>query len=77
MAVELPTKGRQVRVDGSLMTVRDADWAGDGTIELFVIDADGNPRRVMLSEHQLADSLVPANDRGGDAERAPLSAKLW
>ncbi len=57
------------------MTVRDADWAGDGTIELFVLDADGNPRRVLLSEQQLADGLVPANDRGGDPERA-LTA-LW
>jgi hypothetical protein len=36
MTIELPTKGRQVRVDGALVTVRDADWADDGIIELFV-----------------------------------------
>jgi hypothetical protein len=34
MAIELPDKGRQVRVDGSLATVRDADWADEDTIEL-------------------------------------------
>lgn len=75
MAIELPAKGRQVRVDGALVTVRDADWAGEGAIELFVLDADGHPRRILLSEEQLAAGLVPANDRGGDPERALTG--LW
>jgi hypothetical protein len=75
MMIELPTKGRQVRVDGALATVRDADWAGDGSIELLVIDAEGHPRRILLSEQQLATGLVPVNDRGGDPERALTG--LW
>jgi len=75
MVIELPTKGRQVRIDGALVTVRDADWAADGAVELFVLDADGDPRRILLSEQQLAAGLVPVNDRGGDPERA-LTA-LW
>ncbi|TQS21371.1 DUF3883 domain-containing protein [Microbispora sp. KK1-11] len=75
MTIELPAKGRQVRVDGALVTVRDADWAGDGAIELLVIDPEGNPRRVLLSEQQLVAGLVPANDRGGDPARA--LAGLW
>ena len=75
MAIELPTKGRQVRIDGSLVTVRDADWAGDGSIELLVLDADGHPRRILLSEQQLFAGLIPVNDRGGDPERALTG--LW
>ena len=75
MTIELPTKGRQVRVDGTLVTVRDADWAGDDTIELLVLDADGHPRRILLSEKQLVTGLVPVNDRGGDSERALTG--LW
>jgi len=75
MVIELPTKGRQIRVDGALVTVRDADWAGDGAIELFVLDAGGHPRRILLSEQQLAAGLVPVNDRGGDPERALTG--LW
>ncbi|MFI6496659.1 helicase-related protein [Nonomuraea typhae] len=75
MTSELPARGRQVRVDGALVTVRDADWAGDGSIELFVIDAGGKPQRLLLSEQQLIKGLVPSNDRGGHPERA-LTA-LW
>lgn len=75
MTIELPAKGRQVRVDGTLVTVRDADWAGDGSIELFVIDAKGQARRILLSEQQMAEGLVPVNDRGGDPERALTG--LW
>lgn len=75
MTIELPMKGRQVRVDSALVTVRDADWAGDGIIELLVIDSDGHPRRVLLSEQQLVAGLVPANDRGGDPARALTG--LW
>jgi superfamily II DNA or RNA helicase len=75
MTIELPTKGRQVRVDGALVTVRDADWAGDGAIELLVLNADGHPRRILLSEKQLVAGLVPVNDRGGDPERALTG--LW
>ncbi|WP_166784953.1 helicase-related protein [Cryobacterium sp. Hz7] len=75
MTFDLPEKGRQVRVDDSLVTVRDADWADQGVIELFVIDAQGNPGRVLLTEHQLASGLVPVNDRGGNPERALTG--LW
>ncbi|WP_432983240.1 helicase-related protein [Dactylosporangium sp. CA-233914] len=75
MTVELPAKGRQVRVDGDLVTVRDADWAGDGAIELLVLDGGGQPRRILLSEDQLTAGLVPVNDRGGQPERALTG--LW
>ncbi|MET8907583.1 helicase-related protein [Micromonospora sp. NPDC004551] len=75
MTIELPTKGRQVKIDGALVTVRDADWAGDGSIELFVLDAAGQPRRVLLSEQQLVAGLVPVNDRGGDPQKALTG--LW
>jgi superfamily II DNA or RNA helicase len=75
MAVELPEKGAQVRVDGALVTVRDADHAGDGIIELFVVDAAGAPQRILLTGDQLAKSLVPLNDRGGDPQRALTG--LW
>ncbi len=75
MAIELPAKGRQVRVDGTLKTVRDADWADGGAIEIFVLDAGGEPRRILLSEQRLASGLVPINDRDGDPARA-LTA-LW
>lgn len=75
MAVALPEKGRQVRVDGQLVTVRDADHAGDGTIELFVVDAAGAPQRILLTTAQLEAGLVPVNDRGGDPDRALTG--LW
>jgi superfamily II DNA or RNA helicase len=75
MTVVLPDKGRQVRVDGALVTVRDADWADDGAIELLVIDSDGAPQRLLLTEEQLTQALVPANDRGGDSQRALTG--LW
>lgn len=68
-------KGRQVRVDGALVTVRDAEWADDGVVELFVVDADGRPDRILLSEQELAAGLVAINDRGGDPERALTG--LW
>lgn len=75
MTVELPEKGRQVRLDGSLVTVRDADWADDGAVELFVIDGNGDPQRLLLTQQQLRSSLVPVNDRGGDSQRALTG--LW
>ncbi|CAI7979122.1 DUF3883 domain-containing protein [Frankia sp. Hr75.2] len=75
MAIELPTKGRQVRLEGTLMTVRDAEWADDGAIELLVLDANGQPRRILLSEQELAAGLVPVNDRGGNPQRALTG--LW
>jgi SNF2 family DNA or RNA helicase len=73
--VDLPERGRQVRVDGGLLTVRDAEDTGDGAVELFVVDATGTPRRIILPHAQLAAALVPTNDRGGDPQRA-LTA-LW
>lgn len=75
MTIELPMKGRQVRVGGALVTVRDADWAGDGAIELLVLDANGHPQRLLVSEQQLIAGLVPVNDRGGNPERALTG--LW
>lgn len=75
MTVELPHKGSQLRVDGALVTVRDADWADDGAVELFVIDAAGEPRRLLLTQQQVTDALVPVNDRAGDPRRA--LAGLW
>ncbi|MFI1381823.1 helicase-related protein [Embleya sp. NPDC020886] len=75
MTVALPEKGRQVRVDGALVTVRDADHAGDGTIELFVVDGVGAPQRILLTTAQLEAGLVPVNDRGGDPDRALTG--LW
>ena len=73
--MELPEKGRQVRIDGGLVTVRDAELTGDGSVELFVVDANGAPQRLILLIDQLASAMVPTNDRGGDAQRA-LTA-LW
>lgn len=75
MTMDLPTKGRQVRVDGVLVTVRDADWASEGVIELLVVDAAGQPLLIRLSEQQLAAGLVPHNDREGDPRRALTG--LW
>ena len=75
MTMELPEKGRQVRVDGALVTVRDADWADNGAVELFVIDGAGHPRRLLLTQTQLQTALVPVNDRGGDPQRALTG--LW
>ncbi|MGW6840221.1 helicase-related protein [Streptomyces sp. NPDC054958] len=64
-----------MRVDGALVTVRDADHAGDGTVELFVVDATGAPQRVLLTASQLEAGLIPVNDRGGDPDRALTG--LW
>lgn len=75
MTIELPTKGQQIRVDGALVTVRDAEWTEDGTVELFVVNAAGHPERILLTKQQLAAGLVPVNDRGGDPERALTG--LW
>ncbi|GAA2500710.1 helicase-related protein [Terrabacter carboxydivorans] len=75
MAGELPEKGRQIRLNGGLVTVRDADWADDGAAELFVIDGNGDPQRLLLGAAQLEVALVPVNDRGGDSQRA--LACLW
>lgn len=75
MLDELPSKGRQVRVDGGLVTIRDADWAGDQTVELFVLNADGQPQRILLTHDQLRAGLVPVNDRLGDPEKALTG--LW
>jgi superfamily II DNA or RNA helicase len=73
--MELPEKGRQIRVDGALMTVRDAEDTGDGSVELFVVDGAGAPQRLILLHREMAASLVPTNDRGGNPQRA-LTA-LW
>lgn len=73
--MDLPERGRQVRVDGGLVTVRDAEDTGYGAVELFVVDATGAPKRLILPRAQLAAALVPTNDRGGDPQRA-LTA-LW
>lgn len=75
MLDELPSKGRQVRVDGGLVTIRDADWADDQTVELFVLDAVGHPQRILLTHGQLQAGLVPVNDRLGDPEKALTG--LW
>ncbi|MET9833742.1 helicase-related protein [Streptomyces sp. NPDC006385] len=55
--------------------MRDADHAGDGTIELFVVDAAGAPQRILLTTAQLEAGLIPVNDRGGDPDRALTG--LW
>ena len=47
--MDLPSKGRQLRHAGALVTIRDADWAADGAVELFVIDDHGHPQRILLS----------------------------
>ena len=75
MAVELPDKGRQIRLADSLVTVRDAELTDDGAVELFVIDGEGQPQRLLLTQPQLQASLVPVNDRGGDPQRALTG--LW
>jgi len=71
----LPEAGRQLRVDGALVTVKLAENGGGDTIELFVVDATGSPQRLILTATQLESAMIPANDRGGDSQRA-LTA-LW
>lgn len=73
--VDLPDRGRQVRIDNGLATVQTADDTGDNTVELIVIDAAGTPLRVLMSPTQLATALVPVNDRAGDPQRALTG--LW
>lgn len=73
--MDLPSKGRQLRHAGALVTIRDADWAADGAVELFVIDDHGHPQRILLSPSQLEAGLVSSNDRGGNPERALTG--LW
>lgn len=75
LMVVLPEAGRQLRVDGALVTVKFAENGGSGTVELFVVDATGSPQRLILTESQLQTAMIPANDRGGDSQRA-LTA-LW
>lgn len=71
----LPESGRQLRVDSSLVTVKYAEVGEGSTVELFVVDATGSPQRLILTEAQLAQALVPSNDRGGDPQRALTG--LW
>jgi superfamily II DNA or RNA helicase len=75
MVAALPEKGRQLRVDDSLVTVRDAEHVGEDIVELLVLDSTGAPRRLLLRDTELHAALIPANDRGGDPQRA-LTA-LW
>jgi superfamily II DNA or RNA helicase len=75
MTMQLPESGRQLRIDSSLVTVKFAERADEATAELFVVDANGNPQRLLLTNEQLAAALVPSNDRGGDPQRALTG--LW
>lgn len=75
MTNALPESGRQLRVESSLVTVKHAEVGEGGFVELFVVDATGSPQRLILSQNELARALVPANDRGGDPQRALTG--LW
>lgn len=75
MSIELPTKGQQIRIDGALVVVRDAERVADDTIELLVVDPAGQPQRILLTTDRLAGALIPVNDRGGDPQRALTG--LW
>lgn len=73
--VELPTKGQQIRIDGSLVVVRDAEFIDGDTVELLVVDPVGQPQRILIDTARLNAALIPVNDRGGDAQRALTG--LW
>ncbi len=75
MSMELPIKGQQIRIDGALVVVRDAELVADDTVELLVVDPAGLPQRILLDTTRLASALIPVNDRGGDPQRALTG--LW
>jgi hypothetical protein len=67
MTATLPDSGCQLRVNSSLVSVKHA--------ELFAVDVAGESQRITLTRAQLAQALVPSNDRGGDPRRARTD--LW
>ena len=69
--MELPSKGRQLRYGGAIVTIRDADWAADGAVELFVLDDHGQPQRILLSP----DQGVPA--RSEQQSRMECVTERW
>jgi superfamily II DNA or RNA helicase len=71
----LPEAGTQLRIEQSLVTVRHAEFGEGDTVDLFVIDAVGVAKRLILTSGQLEQALVPSNDRGGDPQRALTG--LW
>lgn len=75
MTIELPAKGQQIRIDGALVVVRDAEFVAGDTVELLVVDPAGMPQRILLETARLQAALIPVNDRGGDPQRALTG--LW
>ena len=71
----LPDVDSQLRLPEGLVTVQRAQSTADGGVDLVVFDADGIPKRVLLTSDELSAAVVPTNDRGGEPVRA-LSA-LW
>lgn len=71
----IPQAGSRLRLRGSLVVVETAR-AGDGEdVEMLVVDAKGDPQRLILRASEVAASVVPENDRGGDPLRALTG--LW
>ena len=71
----LPEPDSQLRLTTGLVTVQRAQSTGDGGVDLFVVDADGKPQRVLLTAAQLDEATVPTNDRAGEPHRALCA--LW
>ncbi len=71
----VPEVDAQLRLSDGLVTVQRAQPTADGGVDLLVFDANGDPKRILLSQAELAAAVVPTNDRGGEPARA-LSA-LW
>lgn len=66
----LPEKNTQIRWEGHLVTVVSADPISDSSVDLFILNQDGQPERVICSAEQLGRAIVPVNDRKGDPAKA-------
>ncbi|MDB4872458.1 MAG: hypothetical protein JWL97_3462, partial [Gemmatimonadales bacterium] len=66
---QLPTTGTQISVDCQLVTVVMATATVTG-VDLVVRKPDGSLTDAALTTAELAAASIPANDAGGDAERA-------
>ncbi|WP_448002691.1 helicase-related protein [Agromyces bauzanensis] len=71
---ELPIAGARILVDGELITVVAATRTSSG-VDLVVRRGDGALGDVAMTDSELADSQVPANDARGDSAKA--LATMW
>jgi hypothetical protein len=71
---EIPSHGTQLRVDGQIVTVIAATASPVGA-DLVVQRGDGSFASVAMSHADLDAATVPANDSGGNPQRA--LAAMW